>query len=201
MKSKELGLSNLLIIIIVVAILLVGGYFYLNYRGTGPGITGQKSGGTVFNSIQDALSRSISLQCEYPDNKGGKVTVYIKNGAVRVMGYSAGQYGQALMKDNKMYVWDDKTKQGVVMSFNMQEMMKANGAAGQPTGTVPNQGEDFLKSLEQYKNYCKPATVGGSVFNVPSDVKFVDFEQQMKNSGVDVQQMMQQYQQQAPAGQ
>ncbi len=189
-----------LIIVVVVLLLLGAGYFFFNQNATKtlPGI-GQQKGGGVFSSIQDALSRSLTLQCEYPDDKGNKTTVYIKGGAIRVMGYSVGEgqaQGHTLMKDNKMYIWNDDSKEGMVFAFNPQEIQKsAESIKNEMAGAkqTANQGEDFVKGLEQYKQYCKSASVPDSVFSLPSGIKFVDLEQQMKDSGVDVQKMMQQY--------
>ncbi len=216
MKYQKGKSSTWVIILVVVILFLLGGYFYLNNRGSakvgGPASNLQKTNGNVFTSIQDALSKSLSLQCNYPNkNGGGNTSVYIKGGAVRIMGYATAnanqgqpQYGQALMKGGKIYIWDDKTKQGMMMSFNLQEMMKNAGSTkvtAAPQQATNNQGGDFLKGLEQYKNYCKAAVVSDSYFTAPTDVKFVDFQQQIKNNGVDYQKTMQQYQQQAPAGQ
>lgn len=193
--------SRTIIIVIVIVLLLLGGYYFYNQNAqkTTPGAAStQQTGGNVFNSIQDALSRSLSLTCEYPDDKGNKVTTYIKAGAVRVMGYASASgeaAGQSLMKDGKMYIWDDKTKEGTVISFDTEKMKEAAESIKQETAenVESNQGEDFLKSLEQYKDYCKTATVSDSLFTVPTDVEFVDLAEQMKDSGVDVEKMMQQY--------
>lgn len=194
-----------LIVVLLIVVLFGGGYFLYtqNSKKTAPtAASTQQTGGNVFASIKDALSKSLSLKCDYPDSKGNTVTTYIKAGAVRVMGYSSGSdkgTGQTLMKDNKMYIWDDKTKKGTVIAFNRDEIMKTvdsmkKEAVEKTEEKTPNQGGDFLKSLEQYKNYCKPANVSDSLFAVPADVKFVDLAEQMKKSGIDIEKMMQQVQ-------
>lgn len=186
-----------LIIVLIILLLLGGGYLYFNSQQAKQAVPGAAStaAGKAFGSIKDALSKSLTLACEYPDDKGNKVTTYIKGGAVRMMGYSSGSEGtsgQALMKDGKMYFWDDKTKEGTIISFDTEKMKEA------AESVKADQGEDFLKGIEQYKDYCKTASVSDSLFAIPTDVKFVDLAEQMKNSGVDVEKMMQQYQQETP---
>lgn len=187
-----------LIIVLIILLLLGGGYLYFNSQQAKQAVPGAAStaAGKAFGSIKDALSKSISLKCEYPDDKGNKVTTYIKAGAVRMMGYSSGSdgtSGQALMKDGKMYFWDDKTKEGTVISFDTEKMKEAAESV-----KTSNQSEDFLQGIEQYKDYCKTATVSDSLFTVPTDVKFVDLAEQMKKSGVDIEKLQQQYQQETP---
>jgi len=198
--------SKGLFTVLIIVLLLAGGYFLYNSQKakqvTPTAASTQQVNANVFTSIKDALSRALSLKCEYPDDKGNTVTVYIKGGSVRMMGYAtgpAGAQGQALMKDNKMYTWDDKTKKGTVMAFNKEEMQQAAESMKKemsPQPTKANQQEDFLAAIEKYKKYCKTETVSDSLFTVPSDVQFVDLNEQMKKSGVDMQKMMMEQKQQ-----
>ena len=80
-------MKNLVPIVIVLLLLGVGGYFVLSSQKAKPPMMEQKTagttqqGGNVFTSIKDAISKSLSLKCEYPNpsGKGGIVTNYIKN--------------------------------------------------------------------------------------------------------------------------
>lgn len=191
------------IVVILIVLLLGGAYFFYNSqkaKQTAPtAASTQQTGGNLFTSIQDALSKSLSLKCDYPDAKGNTVTTYIKAGAVRVMGFTSESNkgtGETLMKDNKMYIWDDKTKQGTVFALDAKVVENAKEAVQKNVNETasPSKKDDFLNGLEQYKKYCKPATVSDSLFAVPTDVKFVDLNEQMKKSGVDIQKMMQQVQ-------
>lgn len=191
------------LIVVLLVILLAGGYFlYSSQKAkqtTPTAASTQQASGNIFTSIKDALSKSLSLKCDYPDGKGNTVTTYIKGGAVRVMesiSESNKGTGQTLMKDNKMYIWDDKTKQGTVFTLDTKAIENAKETAQKNANvtTSPNKKDDFLNGLEQYKKYCKPTTVSDSLFTVPTDIKFVDLNEQMKKSGIDIQKIMQQAQ-------
>lgn len=82
-----------------------------------------------------------------------------------------------IMKDNKMYFWNGK--EGMMMEFDPSAMM---GEA--PAKNVPGQQkpEDVVAALEQYKQYCKSATVSDSLFTPPADVKFTDVSAMMKGA-------------------
>ena len=54
--------------------------------------------------------------------------------------------------------------------------------AGSAT-SAPNQGQQTLSSLEQYKNSCKPAAISDSEFDLPKDVKFQDLSKMMPSGG------------------
>lgn len=139
----------------------------------------------VFSSIQDALSKSLSLQCDYTGEDGTKTVAYLKAGAIRsdITGKTAQSSGSVIIKDNKMYYWNGK--QGITMEFNVSEVMKGVSPSVSPK-TSPSQakqGESVMQDLEKYKQYCKPAVVADSLFVPPADVKFVDYSKMMP-SGV-----------------
>lgn len=182
-------------VIVVILLLLIGGYFFLGQKGktTLPGQVGQtqQGGGNIITSIRDAMMKSMSLKCEYPDEKGNTITTYVKGENVRVMGFASEQnagQGHILMKDKKIYMWDDKTKKGTTIDLNVEV---TPGAA--ETSEQVDQKEETIEELEKYKDYCKTEAVADSMFTVPTDVQFVDFAQQMKDAGVDLEKLMDQY--------
>ena len=195
-------------LLILLVILIAGGVGYYLYM--------QKSSTTSsnpFSSIKDALNKSLSLQCSFTDEEGRQTTVYMKAGAVRMNSIAKNpneENGQSsvIMKNNMLYMWDIMKKQGFVMK--MENEKKPTGTAVQPTGEEKSseKSENILATIEKYKNSCKPAVVDSSLFDQPSDVKFVDFSTMMKGPSSNgqspvnqqqIQQMMQQYQQGTPA--
>jgi len=179
-------MKNLVPVVVVLLLLGVGGYYVMNMKSSKPPVMEQKTTGTteqkgnIFTSIQDALSKSLSLKCEYPnpDGKGGTVTSYIKNGAVRVMSIAMGPQGNgsAIMKSNKMWIWDDVKKTGMMLSFDPSKVVKPTGG----TPSTDDQSAKVLAEMEKYKNYCKTEVVADSLFTPPTDVKFTDLESMMK---------------------
>lgn len=180
--------------IIIILLVLGTGAYYLNSKKQLqlPQTQKQKGEGMV-GSIQDALSKSLSLKCEYPDEEGNKTTTYIKAGAIRADAYASvnGQRRNThmIMKDEKLYTWDDEKKEGMMMSLKSVQ----NTQVQPQTGTQNTQSkEDVVGDLEKYKDYCKSATVSDSLFTPPSDIKFTDLEKEMKKSGIDMKQIQKQ---------
>ena len=180
-------MKNLVPIVIVLLLLGVGGYFVLSSQKAKPPMMEQKTagttqqGGNVFTSIKDALSKSLSLKCEYPNpsGKGGMVTNYIKNGAVRVMnmGMDTEGYGHAIMKDSKMWIWSEGKNEGIMFALNKPEVEKAAPVKKE------DQSEKVLEEMEKYKDSCKTEVVADSLFTPPANVKFTDLENMMKGVG------------------
>ncbi|HSX40001.1 MAG TPA: hypothetical protein VLF68_00100 [Candidatus Saccharimonadales bacterium] len=172
-------MSKIIIVAVVVLLVLGGGYMFLKNSKSAPASsttatsTSGNSGG-VFGSIKDALSKSVSLQCDFTDETGRKTVSYIKNGAIRadVTGQTAQENGSVIMKDNKMWVWNGQT--GFMMDLSSAD----KGNAGQ--NQAVSQQEEVMNSLEKYKSSCKPAVVADSLFATPSNVKFQDMSQMMK---------------------
>lgn len=142
------------------------------------------SDGSLFTSIKEALSKSLSLECKFTNEliadekvvSKMDVTAYIKNGAVRVSTKAQGKEGESemILKDKKLYIWG--TKDG---AFVME--LPEVGASGAPV--VAGEGGDFsetLAELDKYKDSCKPAVVADSMFVPPADIKFQDLTQMMK---------------------
>ncbi|MCL4364575.1 hypothetical protein M1328_05055 [Patescibacteria group bacterium] len=179
-------MKNFLTVVIILVLLGVGGYFYLKSKGMVPkapiAMTGTSSAGSVFTSIKDALSKSLSLKCTYKDEKGVETTTYLKNGAIRVVmtNTETNQPNNVIMKDKKMYMWDDATKAGFVYAVTTPENVSPvpteaiSGTAQPEKSTGDQQQESLLTQINKFKNACKPDVIADSMFAVPTDVKFQD---------------------------
>jgi len=180
--------------VLLILIFLGGGYFYLSFRGITPkaplGLSGNQTGGNVFTSIKDALSKSLSLKCVYKNEEGVETTTYIKGGAVRVMMTSAAagdeQPDNIIMKDKMMYMWNNTTKTGFSLKLEEPKDLTPFPTVKQDGNAVKkeDQQESVLAEIEKYKDACKAEVVSDSMFSVPTDVKFQDMsalqEQMMK---------------------
>lgn len=175
-------------IIIVILLLIIAGGAYLSFQKgrTQPSQPSnfsqdQSQPGGVFESIRDALSKSLSLECTYKDERGVETKTYIKAGAVRVDSKLENKgevnYSQFILKDRKMYSWDPTTKKGMV--FEIPAVTPQVGSSDQPPDGGFNQ-ESFLQEIEKYKNSCKTASVSDSLFTAPSDVTFEDISKMMQ---------------------
>lgn len=174
MQKKKLIVTG----IIVLLLLLSWGAFSkykkgnLALKGSKPMDSGivQKD---VFTSIKDALSKKMTLVCDFKDETGTSTKSYIKNGAVRVS--SSGEAGQAseiIIKDKKMYMWDINTKQG--FAYDIPDV-ESKGEVGTSDNEI-NQSENYLNMIDKYKDSCKVSTVEDSYFSPPTDIVFQEFK-------------------------
>ncbi len=173
-------MKKILPIIVILILLGIGGYFYLSSQGKTMKPTDNK--GNVFTSIKDALSKYLSLKCVYKDEEGVETTSYIKGGAVRVMmakTTDAEQPNNFIMKDKKMYMWNDINKTGFVFeidepigtpvpTFKVEKGLEPEKQPG------VDQQESVLAQIEKYKDACKTEVIADSMFTVPNNVQFQD---------------------------
>lgn len=170
----------------------------------------QAQQGNVFTSIKDALSKSVTLECNYTDDQGRVSKTFIKNGAIRsdYIGKTEDESGSVIVSGKKMYMWTPK-KEGFTFEIpDVTPEPNVSPAAGTGTsGQGLSQKEDLMSNLEKYKQDCKPGVVSDSLFTPPTDVKFTDYSQMMQQvpsmgagAGANqqqIQQYMQKYQNQS----
>ncbi len=159
--------------VVVLLIVGIGGYLFMNQNKTSNDNQGNSStnsnDGNVFTSIKDALSKSVSLKCEFEED-GRKTTAYIKNGAIRsdVMGAKVEENASMIYKGDKFYVWTESPKQGFVMTINPEDMDSTDETV--ETGDV----KGMMEAMEKYKESCVPSLPSDSLFTPPTDVTFQD---------------------------
>lgn len=192
-------MNKLLPVVVIVFLLIGGGAFFLSQQNKNAGetpesaMTEKKEDGNVFTSIQDALSRSLSLECSYTDPEGTTAKTYIKAGAVRSEVTATGTDGATtymIMKDRKLYSWDPETKKGTLMTIpdpaTITPPAVPTGAMEDSSDATAGEEESFLTEIEKYKDACKPATVADSLFVPPTDVTFQDLSSLMEDVIKDV---------------
>lgn len=165
-------MKKILPILVVLLLLGIGGYFFMSSKGTLPKTPLNTGTSNAFDSIQDALSKSLSLKCVYKDEQGIQTTTYIKGGAVRVNmeGIKDNeQPGSIILKDKKMYMWNEVSKTGFTYTITEPEV-----TPGTESPKVDNKDSSVLAGIEKYKDSCKTEVVADSLFVPPTDVKFQD---------------------------
>lgn len=166
-------MKKILPVLVVLFLLGIGGYFFMSSKGTLPKTPINTGKSNVFESIQDALSKSLSLKCVYKDEKGVQTITYIKGGAVRVNmeGIKDNeQPSSIILKDKKMYMWNEISKTG--FTYTITEPVVTPGTDKAPA--VDNKDASVLAGIEKYKDSCKTEVVADSFFVPPVDVKFQD---------------------------
>ena len=123
---------------------------------------------TVFDSIKDAMSKSLSLKCEYVAG-GGSVVAYIKGNSIRMDNLNGNNNsGNAIIKDNRLWTWSNQTNEGAVMTLPKPEEGKQTSS------------EEIINNLEEQKQFCTPAVVSDSAFEPPANIKFQDLTKMME---------------------
>ena len=166
-------MKKILPVLAILLLLGIGGYFFINSKATLPKAPVNTGTSNLFDSIQDALSKSLSLKCVYKDEQGVQTTTYIKGGAVRVnmeVIEDKEQPNSIILKDKKMYMWNEISKTG--FTYTITEPKVTPGTDKSPT--VDNKNASVLAGIEKYKNSCKTEVVADSFFVPPTDVKFQD---------------------------
>jgi len=196
-KAKKSPILPIVIVVAVLAVLGIVGYLLMNKGGSSMGL---KKGAGTFTSIKDALSKSVSLECEYKDAAGNSTKSYIKNGAIRadIVAVNDADSGSMIMKDKKMYFWHGN-------KGYMMEIPDTEEGEDIEINHKNSKEDEFLDEMEQYKNQCKASVVSDGLFTPPSDVDFASMSEMMP-SGMpqmdangqmneeDVQKYMEQYQ-------
>ena len=155
--------------------ILIAGFAILLLAGCGgPKAPGAKKA-DVFTSIKDAITRSITLRCDYKDTDGKVTVTYIKGQVIRMMEDEKQGTGtmsvNGLIKDNKMYIWTTQSKDGIVM--DLAALQNTNDT--KMGNTVIHSADDIVNELEKEKNNCRPDSAPASTFETPSDINFKDF--------------------------
>lgn len=158
--------KKVIVIIIFLLIFSAGAVWFLKLDDK---ITDKGGNLYVFTSVKDALSKNLTISCEFNDSNS-TFKSYIKNGAVRVTtsGGSDVQAGEMLLLDEKMYVWDSKTEQGFIYNVPKTEV-NTSASNGDLVKT-----ESYFEMIDKYKDSCKIASLDDAYFAVPADVKFED---------------------------
>ena len=193
-KSTSKGFPKVIAIIIIVLVASGAAAYFLLGKDK---MASVMQSATPFTSIKDALTKSVSLECEYTDPEQRVSKVWIKNGAIRsdMTSPNADDNGSVIMKDKKMWMWNS---QGAFM-MTIPDVTPAEGES-----TPTNQTDEILADLEEYKEDCKPAVVGDDKFTPPADIEFQDMSKMMEGMTVpqggaegysedEVKKMMEQY--------
>lgn len=169
------------IILIVGLLLLVsaGGFAYAKFQSgktSGKNTTDRQN--NIFTSVKDALTQNLTLACEFVDPNGNTTKSYIKNGAVRVsMVGDDTQSGEIIIKDKKMYMWDNAKKEGFVYDIPDEAENDQIGMTNQDIVS----SESYLEMINQYKDSCKVSSVEDSLFVAPKEVNFQDMSKFLKD--------------------
>lgn len=174
MKQKK----TLLVIGLVLLVLVVVGSFYL--KSPKNSVSNSESDKSIFTSVKDAVSKKMTIACDFKDETGGSIKSYIKDGSVRIIstGETSSKSGDVLIKDKVMYMWDIKTKQGFI--YNIPDSDDSGANSGVSEENIVS-SDSYLSMIDRYKDSCSVSVVEDSYFEVPSDVNFQDMSKLLED--------------------
>lgn len=183
MKKTPLFLAFLLIIGLF-------GYFFFFNKKTQPSYenkvrnTIQEKKETTVEKIKELIGQNVSLKCTYQTD-GAKITTYIKGkNKIRTAVETKEGVNESIFANNKVYWWDNKTKEGFAMSVDLIKTQ-------QDKTRKIDDPEKQIEEMEKLKAQCVRENFSDSFFQPPADVKFQDFDR--------IQEMMKQGNFQVPA--
>ncbi|GEM_PF-7110614 len=134
-------------------------------------------------SIVDSVSNVFSSvkRCEYVDEDGSKSVMHIKGDDIYVQADEATATAEdldmeGLVTGDKMYMWSKSTREGLY--FDLATL--ADEDAVEMKGVIIRSSKDMVAFLEKEGMNCGKSDVGSDKFTLPSDVKFMSFEEMMQ---------------------
>lgn len=168
-----------LIIILVIIVIALVGFKFLGKGKTNSAqnktqqtqvIPSQTTGESFTGKIKDAFTKNVPLKCTYKTDDKNSATAYLQNKKYYAEITSAGKLGYVILIDNCLWSWSKDQTQGVKMCFQPKE--------GEDIWTDV-QNQDKTSNLDYN---CAPAIVNDAVFTPPSNIKFSDFSELMKQA-------------------
>lgn len=131
---------------------------------------------SIVESVGDVFT--TITRCEYVDEDGTKSVMHIKGDEIYVEADAATATAEdldmeAFLTGDKMYMWSKTTREGLV--FNLATMSEDDAVTMKET--VIRSTKDLVKLLETEGVNCGKSSLSSDKFVVPSDVKFMSFEE------------------------
>lgn len=182
---------NTKLIIAIVAVVLVagGGWFYWSSQKSGDSNKNQTTNSKQTKTSSKPESQTSTLSRLLKSGRATKCTFKSQeiSGTVYIAGKNRAAYqfnstdpeigsGGMILSENTMFIWRDKTKDGIKKTFSPEELESAKKTAGSSSESASSVDWD-----KEYNFSCTSWRVNNSLFTPPSDVKFTDMQQMMQS--------------------
>lgn len=166
--------------IVVVLLLILTGVFFLGKKGSGT-ISLSEMASTAKNytteQLKDALKQGVPLKCTYKEDENNYGTSYVKGMNIYSEVTIGGKRAFIIMKDQCMWNWSEE-KTGMKMCFDTSFEEMLNYDYSQELGEVP---QEYKQETKLERNYsCTKANISDSMFSIPSDISFMDFQKEQE---------------------
>lgn len=182
--------TNKIILGLAIVAVLIGAAMYYTATKDEKSLAGNNQTGSEQNSlgetigngiesIKDAMSKGLTLECSYTDEQNQKFVSYVKGKSVRSIienPSSSSTPSNFLLIGTTMYMWPSGgPNQGFTITVDEEAAKKAQEQT-QGAGDVDKAtNTDLIGTLETYKNNCKQSSVDDSLFEKPANINFQDF--------------------------
>ncbi|MCC7356819.1 MAG: hypothetical protein IT410_04400 [Candidatus Doudnabacteria bacterium] len=182
--------TNKIILGLAIVVVLIGAAMYYTATKDEKSLAGNNQTGSEQNSlgetlgngiesIKDAMSKGLTLECSYTDEQNQKFVSYVKGKSVRSIienPSSSSTPSNFLLIGTTMYMWPSGgPNQGFTITVDEEAAKKAQEQT-QGAGDVDKAtNTDLIGTLETYKNNCKQSSVDDSLFEKPANINFQDF--------------------------
>ncbi len=153
----------------------------------------------MIGGLKDAMKKGVAMKCE--DTENNWVT-YTNGTKMRSEGMENGKKQVVLVTDGTTYTWDEATKTGFKMDKKCLENFQKDMGFGQEDMPKQQYEDDFtIEELETKEETgsikCTPSTEAD--FSVPSDVKFEDQCEMLKEQMAGYKEQMKKMQNEIPS--
>ncbi len=141
----------------------------------------QGSAGSVVSSLKDAIGLGKKMECVSKD-ADGETKAYIDGSKYKSASITKDGTMISVFTGEDFYMWNEKTKEGLVMTKVCTDELnrsvpKVGGVDNSSINTEFQTTEDIV--AEESIDNCKET--GSIDFTIPTDVKFIDQCEMMKN--------------------
>jgi hypothetical protein len=129
-------------------------------------------------NLMDAMGMNLPLHCTWTSGEDSG-EAYVKGENMYATTTTNGQTGYMSRKDNCSYIWGNQVEQALKICDEVLPTDSiAVDAPDYPTATggdEESQGPDLSVDY-----HCNPAVINDDLFNLPSDINFMDMEAMMQ---------------------
>ncbi|HMS22979.1 MAG TPA: hypothetical protein PKA38_04440 [Candidatus Levybacteria bacterium] len=168
---------GIILLIIAAFLMFFGGYVVVqNARKM---FTPEKSASQdgLFSSLEDILTKKMSITCDYIDEEGRKTKTYIKNGKIyiQVVSINPAENITVIYQNNMVYIWDSNS----ATKISLPDSFIKTASLGMQ--------QQITQGIEKYRDSCVEAFVSDAIFIPPADRKFVDISDVKANENAPTQ--------------
>ncbi len=168
---------GIILLIIITLLVSVGGYVVVQNSRKMFLPVNNSSQDALFTSLEDILTKKMSIKCDYKDKRGRKTQTYIKNGKIytQITSINPIENVTVLYKDNTVYIWNSESATKISLSDSFIK-----------TASLGMQ-KQISQGIEEYRDSCIESPVSDNIFIVPADQEFVDISSVKENENLPTQ--------------